>query len=215
MKLDSAACIFGALMALLVLSGSSPAKDAPDWKEGTHYFLISPAQPTSLPPGKVEVTEVFSYGCPICNRFLPVMHKLASSLPASAVVDYVPASFIPSEDWPMFQRAYITAQVLGVADRAHDAMFAAVWETGELGTLDPVTQRLKAHLPTIEDAARFYHRVTGVSVADFTGAASSMAVNTKVDHADDLVAKYGVSGTPHDRRQRKVPARPIFDAQQR
>ena len=196
MRLTPAAFVFRTLMALMVLSASSLGADAPGWREGKHYFLISPPQPTSLPRGKIEVTEVFSYGCPICNRFLPVMHKLSSSLPADAVLDYLPASFIPSEDWPMFQRAYLTAQALGVADRAHDAMFAAVWETGELATMDPITQRLKAQLPTIEDAARFYHRVTGVSAADFTAAASSIGVNTRVYHADDLVMKYGVSGTP-------------------
>ena len=42
------------------------------------------------------------------------MHKLAQSLPANAVVDYLPASFNPSEDWPMFQLAFCTAQVLGI-----------------------------------------------------------------------------------------------------
>lgn len=183
-------------LVLLVLSAPSLGNEVPEWKEGKNYFLIVPAQPTSVGPGKVEVTEVFSYGCPICNQFLPTMRKLKSSLPANAVIDYVPASFNAAEDWPMFQRAYITAQVLGLADRTHEAMFAAVWETGELGTIDPLKQRLKAQLPTIEDAARFYHRVAGVSTADFVAAANSIGVNTRVDHADDMTARYGVGGTP-------------------
>lgn len=196
MKFNPVSFLARALVALLVVSAPSPGKDAPDWKEGENYFLIVPAQPTSVARGKVQVTEVFSYGCPICNQFLPTMHKLKSSLPSNAVVDYVPASFNDAEDWPMFQRAYITAQVLGVADRTHEAMFAAVWETGELGIIDPLKQRLKPQLPTIEDAARFYHRVAGVSAAEFVAAADSMGVNTRIGHADDLVMKYGVAGTP-------------------
>ncbi len=184
-----------ALFALVILSGSSAGKDT-SWTEGKHYFLIAPPQPTSVPRGKVEVTEVFSYGCPVCNRFLPVMHKLKSSLPANAVLDYVPASFNAAEDWPMFQRAYITAQILGVADRAHDAMFSAIWKTGELAIMNPSGNVLKNPLPSINDVARFYHRTTGVSVANFLAAANSMGVSTMMDQADSMVMRYRVDGTP-------------------
>ena len=185
-----------AVIACLTLGGPSIAKDVPVWKEGTNYFLIVPPQQTSVGRGKVEVTEVFSYGCPVCARYLPDMNKLKSSLPANVVFDYVPASFNPYEDWPMFQRAYLTAQVLGVADRAHDAMFDAIWKTGELSIIDPSSGQLKSQLPTIADAARFYHRTTGVSETDFIGAAQSMGVNTRVGQAEALVTRYGVSGTP-------------------
>src|SRR5271155_458987 len=105
-----------ALAAALTLTQGAPVRGAA-WTEGVNYFLVEPAHPTSLPPGKVEVTEVFSYACPACNLFVPTMHKLKQSLPANAVVDYLPASFNPSEDWPMFQLAFCTAQTLGVAEQ--------------------------------------------------------------------------------------------------
>jgi len=171
-------------------------KDPAPWIEGKDYFLIVPAQPTSLPKGKVAVTEVFSYGCPYCNSYLPILRKLKQALPKNVVVDYLPASFNPGEDWPMFQRAYLTAQILGVADKAHEAMFDAVWKTGELAILDPSTRQLKTRLPTIEDAARFYNRVTGVSVADFVAAATSMGVETRIGQTENLLIKYGISQTP-------------------
>jgi thiol:disulfide interchange protein DsbA len=126
------------------------------------------------------------------------MHKLKESLPANVVVDYVPASFNPGEDWPMFQLAYCTALVLGVADKTHDAMFDAVWGTGELGITDPATGRLKEHMPTIEDAARFYEKHAGIPTATFLGAggAKSFAVNTKLGIDEELVRAYGVDSTP-------------------
>ena len=142
------------------LSVCAPARSAPTWTEGVNYFLIDPPRPTSLPAGKVEVTEVFSYACPACNLFVPTMHKLKASLPPNAVFDFLPASFNPSEDWPMFQLAYLTAQTLGVADQTHDAMFDAVWQGGDLAVIDPATRGIKSRLPTIEDAAKFY-KATG------------------------------------------------------
>jgi protein dithiol oxidoreductase (disulfide-forming) len=177
------------------LGAAAAANDA-SWTEGRHYFLIVPAQPTAVPKGKVEVTEVFSYGCPACNHFVPVMRKLRESLPANAVVNFMPAGFNPDEDWPMFQRAYITAQMLGIADKTHEAMFDAVWKSGDLAVLDQSTGRLKTHLPTIEDAAQFYNRATGISIAEFVAAAKSMGVDTRIGQADSMLIRYGVSATP-------------------
>lgn len=178
----------------------APVKPAaPKWVEGTNYFLIAAPRPTSLPPGKVEVTEVFSYACPACNLFVPTMHQLKQSLPPNAVIDYLPASFNPTEDWPMFQLAYCTAQALGIADQWHDAMFDAVWNTGELAVIDPATNRPKGRLPTIEDAARFYERHAGVPAAKFLGkteGAASFGVDSKVRTDEALLAAYGIDRTP-------------------
>ncbi len=175
--------------------GQSPSASVP-WVEGKNYYLISPVRPTAVGPGKVEVTEIFSYACPACNAFVPTMHQLKQALPANAVLTYVPASFNPSEDWPMFQLAFCTAQVLGVAEQTHDAMYDAVWKTGELAIIDPATQGIKARLPTIEDAAKYYERHAGIPAAKFLATAKSFPVDTKVRTAEDLVAAYGVDRTP-------------------
>jgi thiol:disulfide interchange protein DsbA len=182
--------------AWLGLAAASLAQGATAWTEGRNYFAIVPAVPTSVPSGKVEVTEVFSYACPACNEFQPIMHKLKQALPANAVITYVPASFNPSEDWPVFQLAFCTAQILGVAGRTHDAMFDAVWKTGELAILDPGTERIKAHLPSIEDAANFYKNHAGVPVDKFLSTAKSFATDVKVRSAEDMVMAYRVDRTP-------------------
>jgi thiol:disulfide interchange protein DsbA len=185
-----------ALTLTLTLAYLPMAHAATAWIEGKNYALINPPRPTKLPPGKVEVTEVFSYGCPACNAFIPTMHKLKQALPANAVLTYLPASFNPSEDWPMFQQAYFTAQALGVAEATHDAMFNAVWATGELSIIDPSTQRIKSPLPTIEDAARFYQKKAGVPVANFLSTAKSFGVDMKIRAAEQTIAAYGVDRTP-------------------
>jgi len=164
------------------------------WEAGKHYFIIDPAQPTSS-GDKVEVTEVFSYGCPACNFSYPSVDKLRKALPPNAVMNYVPASFNPNEDWPMFQRAYFAAKALGVADKAHDAMFDAVWKNGELAIMDKATNALKKPLPTIEDAAKFYANY-GVKAEDFVATANSFTINTRMKQADAWIKATAVESTP-------------------
>jgi thiol:disulfide interchange protein DsbA len=186
-----------ALFSLVSFAGAAPAQPpaaAANWVEGKNYFLIAQPQPTNLPKGKVLVTEVFSYACPACNQFRPYMQKLVKSLPPNAVLDYIPASFNPAEDWPMFQLAYVTAQTLGIANMTHEAMYDAVWTTGELATMDGNT--LKSHMPTIEDAARFYQKQAGVPAAKFLETAKSFGVDTQVRHDEDLMKAYGIDRTP-------------------
>ena len=184
------------LLAVLSLAFVSVTQAATQFVEGKHYTRVQSPRPTSVPAGKVEVMEVFSYGCPACNQFRPVMKKLKASLPANAQLVYLPASWNNAEAWPMFQRAYLTAASLGVAEKAHDAMFDAIWTTGELGVSDPQTRRLKTKLPTIEDAAKFYQRVTGVKAADFVSASKSFGVDLKMRQADSQITAMQVSGTP-------------------
>jgi len=183
-------------IVLLCLAALQARASPGAWVEGRNYVVLDPVQHTQVPAGKVEVLEVFSYGCPGCNSFQPVMEKLKRSLPASAQLAFLPASFREAEDWPMFQRAYFAAQSLGIAERAHQGMFDAVWKTGELAIADPSTHQLKSVQPTLEDAARCYGRLTGVKPEEFLRAARSFGVDVKIRAADAQVIAMRVPGTP-------------------
>jgi thiol:disulfide interchange protein DsbA len=186
-----------AAMLLAGVGGFASAADAGKWVEGRHYAVIRPAQATQVPPGKVEVLEVFSYGCPACFQYQATVEKIRAALPANAQMAYVHASWNTGESWPLFQRAFITAQSLGVAEKNHAAMFLAVWgDNGPLSVVDTQTQRLKTRQPTIEDVGRFYAKQGGVSEAQFVQAAKSFFVETRMKQWDGLVKAYQVSGTP-------------------
>lgn len=185
-----------ALLGSLAILLAPMIQAAQSWTEGGNYELLTPAQRTTVAPGKVEVMEVFSYGCISCNNFQPTIAALKRGLPANAQMTFLPASFLPQEDWPMFQRAYFTAQALGIAERTHQAMFDAVWKTGELAIADPTTRRLKNPEPSIEDAAKCYHRLTGVSPEVFLAAARSFGVDVRMRAADAQVLAMHVPGTP-------------------
>jgi thiol:disulfide interchange protein DsbA len=122
--------------------------------------------------------------------------KLKAALPANAELVYLPASFRPDEDWPVFQRAYYTAQALGIADKTHQATFDAVWkEDGTLHIADPTTHRPIKPLPTIEIVAALYAKF-GVKAEDVVATAKSFAINAKMKNADAQLKAYGVDSTP-------------------
>ncbi|MDR2215889.1 MAG: thiol:disulfide interchange protein DsbA/DsbL [Nevskiaceae bacterium] len=167
------------------------------WQEGKDYALISPAVSSGMAPaGKIEVTEVFSYGCPYCYQGLTAMSQLQKSLPPDVAFTLVHASFVPSEGWPMFQRAWLTARKLGIAEPNHEAFFDAIWKTGEFPLVDPTSGRLRQPLPTIEDAAAFYAKHSKVSAADFLATARSAEIDAQVKAQDDYVKNARVPGTP-------------------
>ena len=186
-----------AAAATTVAAAAKPFVDNGQWVEGKDYFRIDPAQPKYIPTDKVEVVEVFSYACPACNAFHSAMDQIEKSLPADAVVHYLPAAFRPDENWPVYQRAFFAAEALGVRAKAHDAFFDATWKTGETATYDLNQGRPKPKgaWPTIEDIAKFYAKF-GVDPKEFVAVANSFSVNTKMKQADDLIKAYGVAGTP-------------------
>jgi thiol:disulfide interchange protein DsbA len=189
------ASLFTVVIAAMTMGGSVQAQDR--WVEGKHYFRIQPTQPTTVPPGKVEVDEVLSYGCPACYQFLPIAAQLKKQLPPQAQLVYVHASFNSAEQWPMFQRAFYTAQQMNIVAKTHEAMFAAVWgRNGELAVSDPATNRIKTPPPTLEDAAKFYARVAGMDAKQFLDTSKSFAVDMSIRRAEAFMRAAHVDQTP-------------------
>jgi protein dithiol oxidoreductase (disulfide-forming) len=185
-----------AAFSLLFLALSPVTHAAQTWTQGKQYRLLQPIQRTTVPAGKVEVLEVFSYGCIACNSFQPIIEKLKSSLPPNAQMAFLHASFNSTESWPLFQRAYYAAESLGIAERSHQALFDAIWKTGELAVVDSTTRQLRNPQPTLDGVARFYARATGIMPDAFLAAARSFAVESKMRAADVQIASMKVSGTP-------------------
>jgi thiol:disulfide interchange protein DsbA len=180
-------------VAVAGLSG----EPAGQFREGTHYTVLNRPQPSQVAAGKVEVTEVFSYGCPGCNQFQSTIERLRAALPRNAEMVFVHASWNKAESWPVFQRAYATAQVLGIAEKSHAAMFNAIWgANAPLAVIDPKTGRLKPRQPTIEDVARFHAGRKDSTEEQFLAASRSFAVDTRVRLFETLVKGYAVPSTP-------------------
>ena len=76
------------------------------------YKNIVPAQPTQVPEGKIEVVEIFWYGCPHCYDFEPHINSWVANLPEDVEFRRMPGIF--SKSWVAHARAYYAAEKLGV-----------------------------------------------------------------------------------------------------
>jgi thiol:disulfide interchange protein DsbA len=168
--------LVGFSMLLVPLAASA----AENFKEKIHYELVIPPQPTTAPKGKVEVVEMFWYGCPHCNALEPYVNRWLKHKPANVDFVRIPAVFQPA--WEFHARAYYTAQILGVLDKIHSAMFEAIHQQ-------------RRRLNTEQELMEFFAE-HGVKKEDFKRVFHSFAVEAKVRRARDLSHRYGIDGVP-------------------
>lgn len=167
------------LSFFMLLSGVSFAEEAAKFDEGVDYQLIKPAQPTD-DPNRVEVVEIFWYGCPHCYHFEPALEPWVTSIPKDVNFYRLPAVF--NDEWEVHARAYFTADILDVLNKSHTALFHAMHAEKEV-------------INTVEKLAAFYVQY-GVDEELFKKTYNSFVVNTKVARAKDMVQRYGVEGVP-------------------
>jgi len=166
-----------------------PAGQLPSgkWVAGVNYRPLVPAQPTDAPPGKVEVVEVFWYGCPHCYALDPYIESWRKTKPAYIEFRRVPVTWQPVHQ--SHAKLFYTFEALGKEDAVHNAVFAEMHDKknymymqgDDKETLASQVAFAKAH---------------GISEADFTGAWNSFTVQTSMQKADELVHRYHVDGVP-------------------
>jgi protein dithiol oxidoreductase (disulfide-forming) len=161
-----------------------PATASPtsaQFKEGTNYVKVVPAQPTSVGPGKVEVVEVFWYGCGHCFALDPALESWRTK-GKPGYVDFVRIPATWNDTTRMHARIYYTAELLGKLDDLHTPIFREINVKGNtLNTVDKITAFFRDH---------------GVSTDDFQKAFSSFAVENRLQRADFLNRRYRVESVP-------------------
>ncbi|HDS1219963.1 thiol:disulfide interchange protein DsbA/DsbL [Stenotrophomonas sp. TWI143] len=152
---------------------------------GEDYQEIPNGQPFQPVAGKVEVVEIFGYVCPACAAFQPLVGPWKAGLPGDVNFVYVPAMF--GGTWDDYARAFYAAQTLGVQEKTHEALYAAIHSQktlkGERGR------------DSVEDIAKFYAGY-GVDPKQFAATMGSFAVNAKTNSAKQFAQRSQISGTP-------------------
>ena len=89
------------------------------------YEVLQPPQLTET-GDRIEVVDVFWYGCIHCYRFLPSLEVFDQIKPEYVEIRRLPAVF--RENWAAHARAYYASQLLGVTATTHRALFEEIHE---------------------------------------------------------------------------------------
>ncbi|MGH8167762.1 MAG: thiol:disulfide interchange protein DsbA/DsbL [Woeseiaceae bacterium] len=172
----------------ILLAEDSVAPPAGDWKfkEGEHFQRLVPTQPTVGGADKVEVAEIFWYGCNHCFDFEPYINRWAEDAPANVRFVRIPAMWNPLVK--LHGQLYYTEEVLVKNDTIEDpeAFHAAVFNE----------YHRRGNRLTSEAAIEDLFERLGVSAEDFQATWKSFEVAQKMRVAEDLARRYAITGVP-------------------
>jgi thiol:disulfide interchange protein DsbA len=166
----------------IIALGAALTVAMPSWAQtvGKDYTLISPAQPTE-DAGKIEVLEFFSYGCPHCADFNPLVTAWAAKLPGDVVFRKVPITFGRAA-WANIAKLYYALKVTGDLDRLESDVFKAI-HNDRINLFDEKS--------LLEWVAK-----KGVDQKKFAEAFNSFGVMSQVKRGDQMAQAYKIQGVP-------------------
>ena len=139
-------------------------------------------QITTDQPAKIEVMEIFWYGCPHCYHMEQPLDAWVKKLPSDVYFKRVPG--LPNPSWAPMAQAYYAMEELGVLDKLHSQLFAAIHKsktlnpTDEAGAINWVTQQAGLDKIKVEKAFK------------------SFATNMQLNKAMQVFRASGATGVP-------------------
>ena len=172
---------------LLLAQADVPAA-AQEWKyeEGTHFVRMVPTQPTVGGADKIEVAEIFWYGCNHCYDFETYIGRWLENKPANVRFVRIPAVWNPLVK--LHAQLYYTEEVLvkngkiANPERFRAAVFAEYHRRGNRMASESSIQAI---------FERF-----DVSAEEFSSTWNSFEVSQKLRVAQDLARRYSISSVP-------------------
>jgi len=172
--------VFRTSLTLMMLFAFLSSVSARNYDEGIEYKKLRAPVATQVEAGKIEVVELFWYGCPHCFRLEPDINKWLKNKPKNVEFIRIPAIF--NKTWELHAKAYYTADFLGILEKFHKPFFDAM--------------HIKKQRLNNASAVKAFFIEQGVSEKDFDSTFNSFAVDAKVRRAKELSKRYGISGVP-------------------
>ncbi|MBX2810135.1 MAG: thiol:disulfide interchange protein DsbA/DsbL [Cellvibrionaceae bacterium] len=168
-------CLVLLLTSLLSFTAVAQQK----FVEGKDYVVINNPVRT-IDSSKIEVTEVFWYGCSHCNTFRPLFAQWEKQQAEDVYTRHSPA--IWNKRMVTHASIFYTAKALGKLKTMHKDIF------------DALHIRKKKLLKQSEIYGLFAKQ--GVDENTFTKAFASFGVRSSVQQAESRARSYGITGTP-------------------
>ena len=133
-------------------------------------------------PNKIEVTEVFWYGCIHCYHMDPLLNTWVKKLPADVVFKRIPG--LPQPTWAPMAKAFYAMDDLKLSDKLHTALFDAI---NKEKVLDPTNE-----IAAIDWMAK----KSGLDKSKVDAAFKSFSMNNKLNQAAQFFRATGATGVP-------------------
>lgn len=153
---------------------------ATDIQAGKDYLVLPRPVPTA-DPSKIEVIEVFWYGCIHCFNLEPTIQTWKAALPDD--VNFLGMPAIWADVMELHAKMFYANQVLGLEEQLHQAIF------------DEMNTGRKNQLPS-ESAILSFVRGEGVDPETYRRALNSFGVNSQVQQAKSRMGAYQIRSTP-------------------
>tara|TARA_B100001173_G_scaffold282693_1_gene267734 strand:- start:26 stop:694 length:669 start_codon:yes stop_codon:yes gene_type:complete len=174
------------LLSLVFLSCSSESntqvettKSNERYTEGIHYEVIE--DPTTVrEPSKVEVIEVFWFGCNHCYALEPYLARWKKDMPEGVNFSKSPATW--NEILRTHARMYYTAKALGIEQQFIPAAFNTIQNEG---------RRL-----TGNTELEYFFKGFDIDREKYKSVSNSFGVSNAVDQADKKMKQWEITGVP-------------------
>ena len=163
-----------ALVATVMLSLSV---NAAQFKEGEHYKILE-LEASQKP----TVTEFFSFFCPHCNTFEPIIQQLKAQLPEDAKFQKVHVSFMGGSMGEPMSKAYATMVALKAESKMMPVMFNRIHKMRKP--------------PQNEQDLRQIFLDEDIDAKKFDAAFNGFAVDSMARRFDKQFEQSGLTGVP-------------------
>ena len=175
--------LFYFLIALLGCSNDEQttfeAGNGEKFRAGVHYELLD--NPTKVrDPSKIEVTEVFWFGCNHCYALEPYIARWKRDIPLDVTFIKSPATW--NDMLKTHATIYYTAKALGIEQQFVPAAFNTIQNEGKMLTGNTELE--------------YYFRGFDVQKDRYKAVSSSFGVRNAVDQADKKMKEWKVTGVP-------------------
>ncbi len=152
---------------------------AEEYVEGRHYQILD--NPTvTRNPSKVEVVEVFWFGCNHCYSLESYIQPWKRNLPND--VDFWKSHITWNAQAETHARLFYSAKALGIEEKAIPAAFTAIWREGR-------------NLLGNSEVEYFFKRF-GIEKERYLSVSNSFGVNNAVKQANNRMRQWTVTGVP-------------------
>jgi protein dithiol oxidoreductase (disulfide-forming) len=167
-------------LAILMLTLSTFAfAEAP--KVGEQFDAVTQPVPTDN-AAKIEVMEIFWYGCSHCYSMDAPLNTWVKKLPSDVYFKRVPG--LPNASWAPMAKAFYAMETLAVSEKLHTKLFEAIHKTK---TLNPTDEKAAIEWVTLQ---------SGLDKLKVEQAFKSFTINTSLNRAAQIFRNSGATGVP-------------------